>query len=70
MDRTRTRSRTRTVAVVVALATWAVVTPFVWHDLRRRPADQVRGPKWLWRLASLNLTGSIAYVLVGRRRTA
>jgi hypothetical protein len=27
----------------------------------------VRGRKWMWRLASANLTGSVAYFLVGRK---
>lgn len=39
------------------------------RDLRRRPADQVRGPKWVWVPAmSVNFVGPIAYFLVGRRR--
>lgn len=62
------RTRTRTLAVVAVVAVWAVVTPIMWHDLRRRPAEQVRGKKWVWRLASLNLSGSVAYFLFGRRR--
>jgi hypothetical protein len=41
------------------------------RDLRRRPAELVRGPKWLWIPAmSVNFVGPIAYLLVGRRRTA
>lgn len=40
------------------------------RDLRRRPADQVRGPKWVWIPAmSVNFVGPIAYFLVGRRRS-
>ena len=61
------RRRTKIVLVTVALVTWAVVTPFMWRDLARRRPDEVRGPKWLWRLASANLSGSVAYWLVGRR---
>ena len=60
----RTRNRT---LVVLAVAVWAVVTPFMWRDLHRRPADQVRGAKWLWYVASANLSGSVAYFLFGRR---
>jgi hypothetical protein len=61
------RSRSRTLVVVVAIAVWAVVTPFMWRDLRNRPAEQVRGKKWIWWLASTNLSGSAAYYLFGRR---
>lgn len=53
--------------VAVALIVWAVVTPFMWRDLRQRSKDRVRGPKWLWWIASANLTGSLAYWLLGRK---
>ncbi len=41
-------------------------------DLKRRPASQVRGPKWLWAVA-LVLVGSagalpISYFALGRRK--
>ena len=56
------------VLVVVAFLVWAVVTPFMWRDLRGRTAEQVRGPKWLWFIASSNLvTGSCAYWMFGRK---
>jgi len=41
-------------------------------DLKRRPANQVRGPKWLWApvIALVNSAGivSISYFVFGRRR--
>jgi hypothetical protein len=38
-------------------------------DLRRRPAEQIRGPKKLWfGLAFVNYVGPIAYFLFGRKR--
>ena len=38
-------------------------------DIVRRPADQIRGPKWAWALASLvSFVGPITYFAVGRRR--
>lgn len=38
------------------------------HDLRRRPVDDVRGPKGLWALATfINFFGPIAYLVLGRR---
>jgi hypothetical protein len=40
------------------------------RDIQRRPADQVRGRKVLWRLACLNAFGAASYFRWGRRRTA
>ena len=38
-------------------------------DLKRRPAEQIRGSKWLWRpLAFVNLLGPVSYFALGRRR--
>jgi hypothetical protein len=40
-------------------------------DLRRRPAEQIRGPKKLWAgLAFVNYIGPISYFLFGRKRGA
>jgi Phospholipase_D-nuclease N-terminal len=42
------------------------------RDLRRRPAAQVRGPKWLWVLVLtvVNSVGAapVAYLVFGRRQ--
>ena len=39
------------------------------RDLRRRPADEIRGSKRLWTAASfVNFVGPISYFLWGRRR--
>jgi hypothetical protein len=55
---------------IAAVILNAIIASFTWRDLRRRPAALVRGPKLFWRMwASLNTTGSVAYWLVGRRRT-
>ncbi|GAA4606255.1 hypothetical protein BJY16_005735 [Actinoplanes octamycinicus] len=38
-------------------------------DLKRRPGDQVRGPKWVWASTALVNTGGLvqgAYFLFGR----
>ncbi len=40
-------------------------------DLKRRPSDQIRGPKWLW-ATSIAVVGSagvlpISYFILGRR---
>jgi hypothetical protein len=37
------------------------------RDIQRRPADQVRGSKLLWRLVCLNALGSVSYFRWGRR---
>lgn len=39
------------------------------RDLKRRPADQVRGPKPVWVAASfVNTIGPVAYFAVGIKR--
>jgi hypothetical protein len=62
------RRNPKVVLIVIVLLVWAIVTPFTWRDLRRRSPDQIRGSKWMWRVASSNLTGSIAYFLFGRKQ--
>lgn len=40
-------------------------------DIRRRPGEQVRGPKWVWALvAFINFVGPISYFLFGRKPAA
>ena len=43
-------------------------------DLKRRPASQVRGEKWLWATAVTVISSAgvvpISYFVFGRRRTA
>jgi hypothetical protein len=40
------------------------------RDIQRRPADQIRGSKWLWRLALLvNTFGPLGYFRWGRLKT-
>lgn len=39
-------------------------------DIRRRPADQIRGSKWLWTaIVFINYIGPLAYFIIGRKRT-
>jgi hypothetical protein len=58
----------------VLLAIGAVhlgITTVTWRDLARRPPDQIRGPKPLWRVISAaNTAGSIAYWILGRKSSA
>ena len=45
-----------------------LVTAWTWRDIRRRPAQQIRGSKGLWRfLSAVNTLGSVGYWLIGRR---
>jgi hypothetical protein len=38
-------------------------------DIKRRPAELIRGPKNLWRAAmAVNLLGPLSYFAFGRRR--
>jgi hypothetical protein len=62
-------SNRRPAWLVPALAGHVLLAALVWRDLARRPATGVRGSKNLWRLLSAaNTSGSLAYVLVGRKR--
>jgi len=56
--------------VIPVLVAHAAITALTWRDLRRRPENQVRGSKKLWRVASaMNTVGSVAYLAVGRKRS-
>ncbi len=59
-------------AVLIAIvAVHLTVARLTWRDLRTRPADQIRGNKTFWRVASgVNTIGSVGYWLLGRRRAA
>ena len=62
---------TRRLIIVVAVAE-SILKGAALIDLKRRPANQVRGPKWLWApvIALVNSAGvvSISYFVFGRRR--
>ena len=54
--------------IVVGAAVELVLTTVALKDLRSRTRDEVRGPKWLWRLVTfVQPVGPIAYLLLGRR---
>jgi len=55
--------------VGAAVAVQLVIGLLTLRDVSRRPAEKVRGPKWIWRiLGTANTAGSATYWLVGRRR--
>jgi hypothetical protein len=51
----------------VALAVSVAVVFAAEFDLRRRPAEMVRGPKLLWRVLCTNALGALGYFRWGRR---
>jgi len=55
---------------LVVLAISLVLVGTAERDLQQRPADQVRGEKWLWRLVCLNALGAVTYLSWGRRKAA
>jgi len=62
---------TRRLIIVVAVVE-SILKGAALVDLKRRPANQVRGPKWLWApvIAVVNSAGvvPISYFVFGRRR--
>jgi hypothetical protein len=63
--------RTRRVLTVAAVAE-GILKAAALIDIRRRPASQIRGPKWLWAtvVAVVSSAGvaPISYFVFGRRR--
>ena len=52
---------------VMALVQFALLVAALW-DLRRRPAEEIRGSKRMWLgIVFINLVGPIAYFLFGRK---
>jgi len=62
--------RTRKLIIVTAVAE-SVLKAAALIDIKRRPASQIRGPKWLWApvVAVVNSAGvvPISYFVFGRR---
>jgi hypothetical protein len=60
--------RTSSRVVVLFLTGHALAAAWTWRDIRHQPAQQVRGSKTFWRIASaVNTLGSACYWLIGRR---
>ena len=64
---------TRRLIIVTAVAE-SIIKVAALFDIKRRPANQIRGPKWLWVpvIAVVNSAGvvPISYFLFGRRTPA
>ena len=58
-------------AIMAAAGVQLLLAAAALLDLRRRPAEQVRGSKKLWAAAAafVNLVGPLAYFAFGRRPT-
>ncbi len=60
--------------IIAAASVEAVLKMAVLVDIRRRPASQIRGPKWMWILTAVLVNsagaGPLTYFLFGRRRHA
>lgn len=65
--------RTRRLIIATAVAE-GILKAAVLVDIKRRPAGEIRGPKWLWApsVALVNSAGllPISYLIFGRRRGA
>ena len=60
-------SRDRRLIVVLGVLE-VVLLAAALFDIRRRPAEQLRGPKWMWSaLAFVDIVGPLAYFTCGRR---
>lgn len=61
--------RQKVTILVMGTLQLLLLTSALW-DIRRRPADEVKGSKRMWALLSfVNFVGPIAYFVVGRRRS-
>ena len=60
------RPRQRRAMAVMAVVQIALLLSAL-RDIRRRPADEIRGPKLLWVLVSfINFIGPLSYFRFGR----
>jgi len=65
------RSRRSRTLIVAAGAIEVVLLVATLIDIKRRPADQIKGSKRMWTaLAFINIVGPISYFIIGRRRSA
>ena len=53
--------------ILGVIAVQAALAAAAQHDLSARGAGQVRGPKLLWRVVTMNTVGALAYFAVGQR---
>ena len=57
------------VSIGIGVAVQVTLLGVALWDIRRRSAEEVRGPKLLWSMvAFINYVGPISYFVVGRKR--
>lgn len=65
-------SESKRTLIVIGAIVEGVLKILALIDIKRRPASQIRGPKWLWAtcIAAVSSAGAlpIAYFAFGRRR--
>ena len=55
---------------IMAVVQLALLAAALW-DIRRRPAQEIKGSKWMWvAISFINFVGPIAYFLFGRKAPA
>jgi hypothetical protein len=69
IEQFRQKSPGQQFSALAALAVSLTLVATAQRDIQRRPADQVRGSKPLWRLVCLNALGAIGYLRWGRQTT-
>ncbi len=67
-DDERTDSYTPAVKKIVGLIVAVVLVILAQRDLRRRPAELVRGRVRVWKVVAMVGPGALAYLLFGRHR--
>ena len=55
---------------IVGLIVAVVLVVLAQRDLRRRPAELVRGRVGVWKVVAMVAPGALVYLLFGRRRAA
>jgi hypothetical protein len=54
-------------SILGLIAVQAVLVAAAQRDLSARTRSQLRGPKFVWRVLTMNTIGTLAYFTVGRR---
>lgn len=66
----RARSPAQQGLIAGVLAVALILVGIAERDLAHRPAQQLRGPKLVWRILATNALGALAYLRWGRRAGA
>jgi hypothetical protein len=69
-DGERRDRHTPSIKKIVGLIVAVVLVILAQRDLRRRPAELVRGRVGVWKVVAMVGPGALAYLLFGRRRAA